>query len=460
MPSTAMALLSLGLPLLQPGQPPLPNPEGVWIDFRKGVESYGLEYVEAFQCSHKVTEIDGVGCAQTVAGGTEGMALRFEAPPGMIRPDRDTLTFEVEVYDGDPHPFMLMVESAISSDAMGMGFYHALPGVQRRGTPTWRWVRWQVTDPAFCDPARDVIRFQFFDQGWINDGRLLSLSRVRVTHEAVVIRLEQNAVLCGERLPVTVEAYDKAGSPLPDGTEVRLTTRPAGMLAECPQSVVLKGGKVQFDVVAGKKRGTVSLCGLGGQGQAWVGKPIYILAGKGNLEDRTELVTGEQMVARARFQGGSMTGSSISTFTDDQGEVALSGQWSFDREAGQNGWAELVLDVPLPGVPRRLTVCMGCPDGSVDSVWARVRDAHGELFTYWLEGITDGRALPEYAERGLDCGALSGPTYVQGPGSWDGVMDLPCTLHTLSLQPMPNVQQAEIDVWRIETDVTAASEGE
>jgi hypothetical protein len=34
-------------------------------------------------------------------------------------------------------------------------------------------------------------------------------------------------------------------------------------------------------------------------------------------------------------------------------------------------------------------------------------------------------------------------------------MDLPCTLYTLSLAPMPNVQQAEIDVWRVEVDVAA-----
>jgi hypothetical protein len=454
-----MALLSLGLPLLQPAQPPLPYPEGVWIDFRQGLQSEGLEYVAEAGCSHAVTEIDGVGCAQTLPRGVEAQFLRFQAPPGILRPDRDTLTFEVEVYDGDPHIFMLQVESTTPTEATGLTYYHSQRAVQRHGTPKWRWVRWQVTDPAFCDPTREALRFQFYDEGWWNDGRLLSLSQVRVTHEAVVLRMQQDAVLCGERAPVTVEAYDRAGKPLPDGTRVKLTTRPGGMLAECPESVVLAGGKAEFEVVAGTKAGTVSLYGLPAGKQAWAGRPIYILAGQGKVEDRTELVTGEQLVTTARLEGGSTRASSISTFTDDQGEVALRGTWSSEREGNPVGYAELILDVPLAGVLRRLTVCMGCPDGSVDSVWARVKDANGELFTYWLEGIADNRALPEYAERGLEFRALSGPTYVQGPGSWDGVMDLPCTLHTLSLQPMPKLQQAQIDVWRIEADVTAA-EGE
>jgi hypothetical protein len=370
----------------------------------------------------------------------------------MIRPDRDTLTFEVEVYDGSPQPFMLQVESTTPSEATGLTYYHTQRTIERHGTSTWRWVRWQVTDPAFCGPARNAIRFQFFDEGWKNDGRLLSISQVRVTHEAVVFRPERDAVLCGGRLPVTVEAYDQAGEPLPDGTELKLTTRPTGLLAECPQSVVLKGGAADFEVVAAATPGTVSLYGLAAGGKAWAGRPIYILAGRGEVEERTDLTTGEQLVATARLEAGR---SSISTFTDDQGEVALCGMWSSAQDDAPVGYAELILDVPVAGVPRSLTVCLGCPDQSIDCVWARIRDAHGELFTYWLEGIADNRALPEYTERGLECRALCGPTYVLGPGSCDGVMDLPCTLYTLSLAPMPNVQQAEIDVWRVEVDVAA-----
>jgi len=453
--TTAFATMLLGLPLLQPQQAPPAYPEGVWIDFRQGVERHGLEYVEAFQCSHKVTTIDGVGCAQTETGGPQAQCLRFQAPREMIRPDRDTLTFEVEVYDGSPHPFMLQVESSTPSDATGLSFYHTLPTIQRHGTPKWRWVRWQVTDPAFCDPARDGVRFQFYDEAWRNDGRLLSVSQVRVTHEAVVFRPQQDAVLCGERLPVAAEGYDKAGQPLPDGTALKLATRPGTALAECPQSVVLRGGKADFEVVAGAEPGTVSLCGVPAGAQAWAGRPIYILAGQGKLEERTELVTGEQLATTARFEGGAFAGSSVATFTDDQGEVALRGQWSFKQDAGQNGWAELVLDVPLAGVPRRLTVCLGCPDQTVDSVGARIRDAHGEIFSYCLEPILEGRALPEYAERTLECRALAGPTWVAGPGSADGVMDLPCSLYSLGLTPMPGLPHGEIDVWRFETDILA-----
>jgi len=448
MTAVGMASMLVGLPLLQPQQPPLIHPEGVWIDFRQGLVSEGLEYITGAGCSHKVTEIDGVGCAQTSVGGTQAQLLRFQAPPGILRPDRDTLTFEVEVYDGSPQPFMLQVESTTPSEAKGLTYYHTQRTIERHGTPTWRWVRWQVTDPAFCDPTRDGLRFQLFDEGWKNDGRLLSVSQVRVTHEAVVFRPQQDAVLCGERLPVTVEAYDRAGQPLPDGTEVTLTTRPGRALAECPPSVVLNGGKADFEIVAGAEPGTVSLYGLPAAGQAWAGKPIYILAGQGKPEERTELVTGEQLVTTARFAGGPL--AEISTFTDDWGEVALSGLWAFEQGGG---WAELILDVPLPGVPRRLTACMGCPDQTVDSVWARIRDAHGELFSYWLEGIADGCALPEYAERTLECRALAGPTY--GGGSADGVMDLPCSLYCLTLTRMPGVDHGEIDVWRVEVDVTA-----
>ena len=62
MSATTLATMLLGLPLLQPGQAPPPYPEGVWIDFRQGEESHGLQYMQG---SGKVTEIDGVGCVQT-----------------------------------------------------------------------------------------------------------------------------------------------------------------------------------------------------------------------------------------------------------------------------------------------------------------------------------------------------------------------------------------------------------
>lgn len=450
MSGTALAALALGL--LQPQQPPLPYPEGVWIDFRQGGESHGLTYMEGFQCSREVTEIDGVGCAQTTPPG--GMYLQFEAPRDMIMPDRDTLTFEVEVYDGDPHSFMLEVESTTPSVATGESSFRVVSTVQRNGVPRWRWVRWHVTDPAFCDPARDAIRFRFYDEAWWNDGRLLSVSQVRVTHEAVVFRPQREAVLCGDRLPVTVEAYDKAGQPLPDGTELRLAARPGPALAEWPRSVTLRAGKADFEVTAGPMPDTVSLYGLPAGGQASARRPIFILAGQGELEERTDLVTGEQLATTARFEDNALSESHIETFADDRGQVALRATcvWKADVTPGDT---RLVLDVPIAGLPRRFCVYLGCPDQSVDCVWARIRDRSGELFPYQLELHQDGRSLVSWAERCLECRAVGGPTYAIGGGSVDGIMDFPCSLYALYIAPMPGIREAEIDVWGVETEVLA-----
>jgi len=454
MPTTALATILMGLPLLQPRQAPQPFPEGVWTDFRNGEESHGLEYMEAFQCSHKVTEIDGVGCAQTIPP-SAGMYLQFQAPRDMIMADRDTLTFEVEVYDGDPHPFMLEVESTTPSVATGERFFRTLPTVQRRNTKTWRWVRWQVTDPAFCDPNRDAVRFCFYDEAWWNDGRLLSISQVRVTHEALVFRPQQEAVLCGERLPVTIEAYDKAGQPLADGTEVKLASRAGQALAERPRkSVTLAGGKADFEIATGPTPGTVWLYGSIAGSKNWTGTAIHVLAGQGQLEERTDLVTGEQLAATARFQGPAVADSTVDTFTDDQGQVALRGHCTWKPNVRTDD-TRLVLNVPIAGVPKRFCVYLGCPDQSVDSAWARVRDRTGECFSYCLEPRGEGRCLPPFAERCLDAHATAGPSYMEGPGRADGVIDLPCTLWYIDVTPMEGCPEAEIDVWGVETDVLA-----
>ena len=451
MPVTALAALSLGLPLLQPLQPGPTYPAGVSIDFRQGADAQGLEYMEGFQCSHRIAQIDGVGCAQTIP--PDAMYLQFQAPREMIMPDRDTLTFEVEVYDEGWHPFMLEVESTSPTVATGESSFRVLSTIQRQDTKKWRWVRWQVTDPAFCDPMRDAIRFRLYDEAWWNDGRLLSVSQVRVTHEALVFRLQQEAVLCGERLPVTVEAYDQAGQPLPDGTEVRLSSR-GRSLAERPKAVTLTGGKADLEVVAGPTPGTLWLYGVSPTAHTWLGTPFYVLAGPGPLEERTDAVMAEQLAATARFEGGTVAESTVDTFADDQGSVALRGCCVW-KPGAPPGEAVLVLDAPIAGVPRRFRVALGCPDGSVDSVWARIRDANGELFSYYLELRAEGRPLPPYAERGLECRATGGPSYVAGPGKADGAIDLPCTLYSLDFTPSPGLDQAELDVWAVETDVLA-----
>ncbi len=451
------ATMLLGLPLLQPRQAPPAHPEGVWIDFRNGEDSHGLEYMEAFQCPHKLTQIDGVGCAQTIPPG--GLYLQFQAPRDMIVPGRDTLTFETEVYDGDPHFFMLQVESTTPSVAPAESYFRTLPTVQRHNTKEWRWVRWQVTDPAFCDPARDAIRFRFYDEAWWNDGRLLSISQVRVTHEALVFRPQQDAVLAGQRLPITVEAYDKTGQPLPDGTEVKLASRPGPALTERPPSVILKGGKADFEVTAGPKPDTVLLSGLPAGARAWVTKPIFILAGQGKLEERTDLVTGEELAATARFDSDSLAESKVSTFTDDKGQVALRGTCVWKPNVAPSD-VRLILNVPFAGVPRRFRVRLGCPDRSVDTAAVRIKDRDGELFPYILEQRGEGTPLPVYAERGLECRAVGGPSYMEGGGTTDGIIDLPCSLFALYIAPMPGCHEAEIDVWAVETDVLGPSKGE
>jgi len=454
MSATGLAAMLLGLPLLHPQQAPQPYPEGVWIDFRQGEEPHGLEYMEAFQCSHKVTEIDGVGCAQTTPPFV-GMYLQFEAPRDMIMPDRDTLTFEVEVYDGDPHPFLLEVESTTPSVPTGESYFRALSSVERGGTKRWRWFRWQVTDPAFCDTGRDAIRFRFYDEAWWNDGRLLSVSQVRVTHKALVFRPPQEAVLCGEGVPVTVEAYDAAGQPVPDGTEAKLNSRPGQALGErFPKSVTLEAGQTTFDIVAGPDPGTVWLYGLASGDKAWIGTPLHVLAGQGKLEERTDLVTGEQLAATARFEGDTLAESSVETFTDDQGQVALRAHctWKPDTAPGET---RLVFDLPVAGVLKRFRVYLGCPDQSVDCVWARIRDREGEIFSYCLEQAGDARPLPPFAERCLEAQATAGPSYMNGPGHADGVIDLPCAVWYLDVMPGEGRHEAEIDVWGVETDVLA-----
>jgi hypothetical protein len=370
-------------------------------------------------------------------------------------PGRDTLTFEAEVYDGDPHPFMLEVESTKPAVATGESAFRVLSSVQRQGTPKWRWVRWQVTDPAFCDPERDAIRFRFYDEAWWNDGRLLSISQVRVTHEAVVFRPRQEAVLCGERLPVTVEAYDKSGQPLPDGTELKLASKAGEALGEpLPKPVTLTGGKAALEIRAGPHPGTVWLYGLAPGGKSWVGRSVHVLAGKGELEERTDWVTGEELAATARFEGATIAESRIDTFKDVQGQVALRAycSWKPDTPPGET---RLILDLPIAGMPKRFCVCLGCPDQSVDGVWARIKDRGGEVFSYHLERRADNKPLPPFAERCLDADARAGPSYMAGPGRADGVIDLPCTLWYIGVEPTEARLEAEIDVWAVAIDVLA-----
>jgi hypothetical protein len=308
---------------------------------------------------------------------------------------------------------------------------------------------------VFCDPNRGAIRFRFYDEAWWNDGRLLSISQVRVTHEAVVFRPEREAVVCGERLPVTVEAYDKAGQALPDGTELKLASKAREALGEpLPKSVALTGGKADLEVLAGLDPGTVWLYGLPAGNTHWAGAPVHVLAGEGKLEERTDLVTGEQLAATARFQGDTVADSRVDALTDDQGQVALRGHctWKPDAAPGET-W--LVLDVPIAGVPKHFCVYLGCPDQSVAGVWARIKDRENEVFSFWLEPRADNQPLPPFAERCLGTDARAGPSYMMGPGRADGVIDLPCKLWYIDVEPSQGLHEAEIHVWGVETHVLA-----
>jgi len=240
---------------------------------------------------------------------------------------------------------------------------------------------------------------------------------------------------------------------------VKINCRPGSALTERPQSVSLKEGKADFEVVAGPKPDTASLYGLPLGAQAWAGRPIFILAGEGKLEERTDLVSGEQLAATARFDSSDVGDSKVSTFTDNRGEVALRGTCAWKPDVAKPSDVRLILDMPIAGLPRRFCIYLGCPDQSVDAVAARIKDRNGELFVYQLECRDGGRCVVPWAERCLEYRAVGGPTYSLGGGSVDGIMDLPCSLYALYIVPMPGFREAVIDVWGVETDVLAPPAG-
>jgi hypothetical protein len=134
--------------------------------------------------------------------------------------------------------------------------------------------------------------------------------------------------------------------------------------------------------------------------------------------------------------------------------VALRGTCMWEPEVTP-GEIRLVLDVPIAGLPRQFCVYLGCPDQSVDGVWARVRDRAGELFSYHIEPRGDGHALEYWVEGRLDFRAVGGQGYSETGAIVDGVIDLPCSLYALDIVPMAGCREAEIHVWGVETDVLA-----
>ncbi len=457
---TSASLAALQLPSLryffaQPRPPPLRDFEGVWIDLRAGEDAHGLEWLDGWQCSRKMGEAGGVQCAQTdlQAG---GQYLLFEAHWDMIVPDRDTLTFEVEYFDSGRFPLILQVESALPTVAGAEVYWRGAPTKWREDTRTWRRARWQVTDEAFCDIARGKIRFRLHDQGWRGD-RTLSVSYVRVTHEALCFRPQSEVLLCNQRMSVAMEAYDPVGEPLPDGTEAALSCEPEDSLAALPQSVTLTDGRATLDLQAGAEPGTAWLTAR--TETLTARSALHILAGKGEIVERTDLASGEDLADRAEFVGRNVAESTIDTFTDDQGQVVLCAQFVRKPNAGE---VDLRLGLPIAGFPKRLCVHMGCPDESIETVWAEIVDRDGEVFPYALEQLGGG-PLPHFADRRLDCRASPGPTWNER--TWDGqgtngVIDPPCTLRTLRLTPSAGLDQGQLHVWGVEVDVLAPAEND
>ena len=443
---TALLVLGLGAALLQP--PPVAGQDlgGAWLDFRQNNEGHGIKLVVGggvFQCTTKMVEVGGARCVQ--ADATDSL-IQFEVSREMILPGRDTLTFEAEYFDAGNFPLALLVESALPIAGVGNSHSRAISSRRTTGTDKWLRTRWQVTDEAFGDAARDAIRFWLTNDAWWNDGRTLSVAAVRVTHEAVRFRPQNDGVLCGAPLAVEIEAWNAAGAPLPDGTEVMLTCTPGSALASLPKSVTLTGGKATFEVKAGPKPVTTRLFAMPKGTDAWLGDyPLYILAGEGEIKEWSDFVEPAQLQPMLRFDPDTVAESSFELVKDKQGLDVLRAHY-VQKEGPGPPPPVLTFGIPFAGAPRRLSVHLGCPDKSVGSVEAEVDDGEGETFSYHL-GL-----LPVYAECSLDCRAVG--------MNWGGrvtnaVLDSPCTLRRIRLRPAAGWRDGTLDLWGIQTNVLA-----
>ena len=488
----ALLAVGLGAALGQVQQAPARFPEGVSLDFRQADAAHGLKLIGG---PNKIADVGGVRCVQTDPNA--GLYITFEAPREMILPGRETLTFQVTYLDSGSFPVILMVESALPAAAIGDSHWRSVINRRRTGTDTWTQARWQVTDDAFCDPARDAIRFRLYDEGWDGDGRILSIASVKVTHEAVRFRPQQDAVLCGKSLPVVVEAYNAAGDPLPDGTEVKLSCQQSlvGLpwvmpqvadtgpivgtdrqhLAGLPKSVTLTGGKAAFDLKAGGPQpgtarlfglparapvltGTVPTLALPAGAPVWMGGwPVYVLAGEGEIAERTDAVEPANLKEMVHVNPDSVADSTLEMLKDKEGQDVLRVRFTRKKDHRDGYEPELNLNIPIAGVPKRLCVYLGCPDKSLDSIIARVADKDGEVFAYEL-GQWGAGPLPPYAECRLDIRAVL-LYWGRGGAISNGVLDPPCLLQSLCPRLMPGLNLGTLDIWAVETDVLAPGKG-
>ena len=447
---TLSLLLLAGTLHAQPGAPAPQRTQGVWLDFREPDKAHGLVLAGGDLRSRKMTTIQGVPCVQTDPG-NDALSLAFEASSEMILPDRDTLTFEVEVFDNGQFPVYLQFESAIAT-MPGAYYTRGAPVARRTGTESWRKFCWQVTDDAFADVSRNGIRFQLFDEGWWGD-RILSVASVRVTHEAIPIRPEAWAVPCTTELPVTLEPSGPDGTPLPDGTELKLTYRPGFAFVDPPASVKVADGKASIRLKTGAAPMTAWIMAMAPGAKRWVGEAVHILESPGPLEVRDDLVLADSLLGKAYFLAQEVAESTIEGVTDGDGKPTIRGRFSCKPE-GPKKDIKLVLEIPIAGLPQSLTVFAGSPEGSVNGLWAHIVDATGEIFPYQLHPRV-GKSLDTYAEFTLDArGYHEGISY--GTPKADGVIDLPCKFQCLLVTPLQGQEgAAEVQVWGVEVRVLA-----
>jgi hypothetical protein len=444
MTAFASALLPLLLPVSQPPPPRDAYAQGAWVDFRQGGGPHGLQVMPGAEGATEVGQVAGQPCLETNAD-TKAYYVYLQTPRDFVRTDRDTLTFEVEYYDNGRGPIILQIDSALPAVPKGGFNYRAAPAVWRTDSKEWKWAVWQVTDDAFADPGRGAVRCRLFAEEWMPDERRLHIGAAAVTHAAIRMKPPAEVVLAGMTCPVDLEAYNEAGEPLPDGTEVLLEVEPPDSAVARPAQVALRDGRGRFEVRAGEVAGTVWIRASAGETSASV--PLHVVTGEGPVEERT-LTIGPGDIARgAQFVADSVVEGSVTPPAPADGAV----ECAFTRRA-QGDWARLSLNVPVPGLPRRFCVRAGCPDGSIDGAMLDLLDRDGEVFAYVLDPMGFGplRAVEDLC---LDARAISYPTF--GSPHVNGVIDLPCSFRSLRFAPVEGKPQGRLTIASIEVDVVA-----
>ncbi len=441
----ALAALSIAVPLSQPTQVEGKYPDGVWIDLRERIDPRGLKLVPGAEGSTEVGEMAGVGCVQTDAD-KKAWYIYFETPKDFIRPDRDTLAFEAEYFDNGYGPVLLQIDSVLPCIPSGGFNYRAAPAVWRGDTHTWKPARWQLTDEAFADVARDGVRFRLFAQGWEGNDPVC-VSWVRVSHEAICMAPASDVVLCGQTVPVTLSACNRAGDLLPDGTQVALSCDPAGPAAVDAPTLSLADGQAKFNVMAGEEPGTAWI--TASVGDISTSAPLHVLAGEGAVTEHTVLVGPAEVTAQ--FAPENVADSSVTLATDDHGQDVLRCTFSMKPQARAQ-YATLSLGVPVPGLPKRFCAYVGSDDESVDSLMLDLVDRDGEVFAYVLDPWGFG-ALKPYMELGLDCRAFSYATF--GTPEANGIIDLPCGLRSLRARLTEDYPEGHLTISGFQFDLVA-----